>query len=636
MTRISFPSYQLVPFLCLLFVGIGQSNGQFVVNAQATEISCNCFRLTDNTTDQHGSVWNQNQLDLTEPFEMTFRVYLGDSDGWGADGMSFVLQQGTGSTALPHGNPGHQFITPSIAVEIDQFMDPADNDPGDDHVAIMANGSYDHSSAENLAGPIDAVLFGGNIDNGSEHDLRVSWDPGAQQLSVNLDIMIVPLLVHTGDIVTDIFGGDPMVHWGFTGGTGGIPSEHRFCFDLDGNASASVASICAGEEVQFTASATSSLSEIQAYNWDFNNGQTSSEMSPSMVFDTVGIYSIVQTASDISGCEVENIITVTVEPAPEVNVELTSGCEGEPLTLTNLTTGAQNYQWSFSDGQSSTDAQPSITMANGGLQSFTLVAASGANCMDSTTATFYVNPVPNIALTVDDHCLGEEVPYVLDIPISVGQIDSVHWNMDDGITYTDTLIAHTYQVSGNYSVILEAFSDSGCSDMISVDVQVLGTMPELIQNGETISVDNGPFTAYQWYINGTPVDGATGTTFTPGQSGNISVVTTDNNGCAAPSLNLEFTSSIGISDPEGPAIISVSPNPNSGVFTLEAVFTRNLNSRISVKDVCGREIMEPIHVPSVDSFQRTINLQGMGSGTYFLSLSTEEGMVVLSFVVTGR
>ena len=41
--------------------------------------------------------------------------------------------------------------------------------------------------------------------------------------------MLNPILTHTGDIVNNIFAGDPLVFWGMTGATGSLFNEQKFC-----------------------------------------------------------------------------------------------------------------------------------------------------------------------------------------------------------------------------------------------------------------------------------------------------------------------------------------------------------------------------------------------------------------------
>jgi hypothetical protein len=78
-----------VLFVCFLWV-FENTHAQFVVNGDAyANDQCGSYTLTD-TTNQSGSVWNQNLIDLTNSFDFSFQVYLGCSVS-GADGIMEVL-----------------------------------------------------------------------------------------------------------------------------------------------------------------------------------------------------------------------------------------------------------------------------------------------------------------------------------------------------------------------------------------------------------------------------------------------------------------------------------------------------------------------------------------------------------------
>src|SRR5438874_13586832 len=64
----------------------------YIVNGNASQYSCNCYLLTQPATYQAGSVWNINKINLNNPFDFTFNVYIGCLDGNGADGIVFILQ----------------------------------------------------------------------------------------------------------------------------------------------------------------------------------------------------------------------------------------------------------------------------------------------------------------------------------------------------------------------------------------------------------------------------------------------------------------------------------------------------------------------------------------------------------------
>lgn len=165
--------------------------------------------LTPNAFVQGGAVWQREQVDLRDGFDRTFVLSFG-SDDLGADGMVFVLQQvGLEAVGGQGEGIGYAGITPSIGVELDTFQNGFD--PPEDHVAVDENGSLAHAGAAAVALP--------NLEDGQEHTLRVIWSPEATELTVAVDG--AQQIVYTKDLVADIFGDDPLVYLGFTGGTGG-------------------------------------------------------------------------------------------------------------------------------------------------------------------------------------------------------------------------------------------------------------------------------------------------------------------------------------------------------------------------------------------------------------------------------
>src|SRR6476469_5397806 len=64
----------------------------YITNGSATQDNCNCYTLTTNTMNQSGSVWNKTKLDISQPFDLKFNVFLGCGDSPGADGIAFILQ----------------------------------------------------------------------------------------------------------------------------------------------------------------------------------------------------------------------------------------------------------------------------------------------------------------------------------------------------------------------------------------------------------------------------------------------------------------------------------------------------------------------------------------------------------------
>lgn len=150
---------------------------QYTVNGNAQQVNCRCYTLTSAAATQSGSVWNNNRIDLSNSFDFVFDVYLGNMNSPGADGMAFVMQPISSSVGSSGSGLGFQGIVPSIGITLDTYQNSSsDNDPSYDHIAIQRNGDLNHSSANNLAGPVQASATNVNIEDGANHTLRISWD----------------------------------------------------------------------------------------------------------------------------------------------------------------------------------------------------------------------------------------------------------------------------------------------------------------------------------------------------------------------------------------------------------------------------------------------------------------------------
>jgi hypothetical protein len=167
---------RLIAFAILLSC-FNSSNAQYTVNGSAFQNSCRCYTLTPNVSFQKGSVWNNNRINLNQSFDFTFQVYLGCSDGNGADGMAFLLQPlgtSTISSSPAGGGMAYSGVTPSLAVTLDTYQNIDvsninDNDPAYDHIAIQLNGVTSHNSVNTITPNTRASATSDNIEDCIDH-----------------------------------------------------------------------------------------------------------------------------------------------------------------------------------------------------------------------------------------------------------------------------------------------------------------------------------------------------------------------------------------------------------------------------------------------------------------------------------
>lgn len=316
------------PLFCLcvalLFVSIS-SWGQWNLVQDASPNGPNCIQLTPNINNNRGAAWHTCPLHLGAPFLLEFDMNFGGSDD-GADGVCFVLQQISNSASGPLSVNGAQigygaenpatgvFNTNSLAIEIDTFANDGSpgtgvnqNDPPVDHIAIFRDGSLEHNSGYQLAAAVQAHPTTANIETGIDYPLTVAWDPETEVLEVYFAGSLRQSL--TLDLVNDVFGGDPLVFWGFTASTGGLSNPQSFCDNsfyyssyLDGLTVLEPAPwiSCIGGDTDFTAEPL--LPSVDAV-WDDTNDAV-------LTVESAGNYPM--TGFNASGCPTHEEFTIDV------------------------------------------------------------------------------------------------------------------------------------------------------------------------------------------------------------------------------------------------------------------------------------------------------------------------------------
>lgn len=310
----------------LAAVGTSHCYGQFQVNASASQDSCNCFTLTDNQGYQVGSVWHTNMIDLQNPFEIDLEVFLG-CFGQGADGLTFCFQQNPNAVGGVGNGMGNFGIAPSFSTVIDTYQNTADGDPIQDHLSINIDGDASHLTANNVDGPL--VL--NEMEDCQWHTMHVSWDPVGQYFEAIVDG--TSSVSYTGDIAANFFGGNSMVYWGLTGGTGGASNEHRFCFLKEAAFTYSAIDfpICAGSQIGFVDMSTNSFL-IDSYLWDFGDGSTSTAINPTHSYASGGQYNVTLQITYINGC-----VETTTSPVSVGAFNITASATPEAICLGDST-----------------------------------------------------------------------------------------------------------------------------------------------------------------------------------------------------------------------------------------------------------------------------------------------------------
>jgi len=472
--------------LALTFLFVQQAHAQYAVNGDAAQLSCNCYRLTGAFNDQGGSVWNVNQISLEAPFDFTFDVYLGDEDQWGADGIAFVLQQVDTAAGDNGGGLGYFGLSPSVAIEIDTHDNGVNGEIASDHIAIQANGDVAHNTVNNLAGPVAALAASPNIEDGQTHLMRVVWDPLTLTLEAYMDQSL--RVSYTGDMVAEFFNNDPMVFWGFTGGTGGLNNLQQFCLSIIPEFTTTTEEMCEGESAFFEDDSYSALGDVVAWNWNFGNGITSTEENPGEIsFTNPGTFTVVQTITDAAGCMASDQLEITVNPKPNADFTATQVCQGNATQFVDQSTASTGWidiwNWEI-NGTTEFGNTVSTTYPQGGTYNVILEVTSNNGCVSSVqdSVTVFENPV---ASTTNQNA-GFDV--VFNPNLLAGE--TADWLINNELFFGANPINYTFLDSGWYAYTLTVTNSNNCFDVLEDSVYVEAIPEYMMPNVFTPNQDD--------------------------------------------------------------------------------------------------------------------------------------------------
>jgi gliding motility-associated-like protein len=442
-------------------------SAQFQLNGDASIINCKCYQLTPDMGNKAGSVWNINQIDLNQPFDYSFTVNLGcnNTSQWaGADGMVFALQPLNTSIGSSGGQMGLGGVSPSLGVYLDTYQNTAHGDIFNDHISINLDGDVIHSSSNNIAGPYDL----GEIENCIAEPLRITWDPVATLLNVYYNNFLV--LNYTGDILNNVFNGNPMVFWGFTASTGGASNFHQFCIDVPDliidSSNVLVESEKCNQE-NGSISGINIIGGISPYSWTWNT-------QSSLTLDTFNLNggNFFLELTDGMGCNSNHNFYVPDLSRPEIDTSFVviknEDCGQENGAISNIivTSTADSIQFYWNNFLSD-----SLDISNLIADNYQLVVLDNNNCRDTSNFLLIDTNYHSISINFNSTIMEPDES----IDFFQNSIDSSivnNWSFGDDSTSIEYDPTHIYKYPGDYRVCLIAGNKFNCFDTSCLEITI--------------------------------------------------------------------------------------------------------------------------------------------------------------------
>lgn len=304
--------------------------------------------------------------------------------------------------------------------------------------------------------------------------------------------------------------------------------------------SANTTSGCAPLSVQFN---NLSSSNATAWAWSFPGGSpsTSNQQNPTVTYASPGTYSVTLIAANSAGSDtttLNNYITANAGPT----AGFTSSVNSFDVSFTNTSTNATSYAWTFGDGGSSTNANPTHTYSADGTYTVSMTATGpcGTNTFSQDVVISSI-PVAGFNAQQTSGCAPLSVQFQ---DQSSSNTTAWSWSFPGGTPSSSTEENPTvsYAAAGSYDVTLIVSNPTGTDTITQNNFVSVGTGPSAGFASSTMGLtanftnaSNGA-TSYSWDFG----DGESSTDANPSHTyavdGIYTVVLTATNACGTASF----------------------------------------------------------------------------------------------------
>ena len=212
-----------------------------------------------------------------------------------------------------------------------------------------------------------------------------------------------------------------------------------------------------------------SSQNTNVWKWNFGDSTNSTQKNPVHTYSAAGNYTVMLTVSNANGTDSKtatiNVKTVLQKPVASFSASPITGNSPMKVTFSDKSTGTPtNWKWSFGDGTTSTDKNPTHTYSGAGKYTvgLTVTNAAGSNSVTKSShinvATALKAPVASFSASSTSGKVPLKVTFT---DKSTGSPTSWRWSFGDGTSSTSRNPVHTYSKKGKYTVSLTAKNAKG-------------------------------------------------------------------------------------------------------------------------------------------------------------------------------
>ena len=367
--------------------------------------------------------------------------------------------------------------------------------------------------------------------------------------------------------------------------------------------------------VQFNNQSANSSS----YQWDFGDGETSTEVNPIHTFNSLtGSQNIISVSLKSMNTIDTNISLQTIQLdyyLPEISLQSSGSlilCPGNDVLLYPSTNYNISFPYWILNDTIIITPDSSFLLVDSAV-SCQIVYTNVYGCID-TSAKIEVTEAPdfNIQATSATACSGDSIQ--LSGPLFM---QSYNWSTGDS---TSSIFA---TADGIYS--LNIMVQPACNAYDTIQVQFNSPPQQNITSINDSIFANSGADFYQWYFNGNAITGETSLSLQPMNTGYYYVVATDSSGCQITSDSIYYLYTFNIEP--GRVKFSIFPNPTAGALNINFSIQEQINLKITITTITGNIVLYGDKKGfSARNNRMVLNLELLPEGLYLLNVESESGI----------
>lgn len=240
--------------------------------------------------------------------------------------------------------------------------------------------------------------------------------------------------------------------------------------------------ICQLEPMQFTDTSSIQEGTIVGWEYDFGDGNSSTDQNPNHIYADDGSMDVTLTVTSDFGCQTSLTVQAVVDAKPDADFVTQDECLNDVVNYTDATTIASgsvvSWEWDFGDSNTDVSQNTSNLYSTFGNYMVELMVESDLGCRDTVQLPVEVYQLPVADFNFSNVCLDATATFVDQSTSNSGSIDTWAWDMGDGTVETvQGPINHDYPAPDDYDVELIVETDLGCFDTL-VQTITIHPMPQ--------------------------------------------------------------------------------------------------------------------------------------------------------------